>query len=169
MNFIAFLPMCFCCSDTGWCKLPCPQLCCWSTALCSSLLSHAGRISKTSIMAEGSNLTWCSVSSAVRKVSLSRQHTSSHQSPLLFTSDCFLLDRNQQHQAWSPSDSCPAPHRYLILYTRFTFAADGNLKSHSTGIWQHRAKVHTPLTQQIYVYKFILKLKCPKYKHPHHQ
>lgn len=28
-NFIAFLPMCFCCSDTGGCKLPCQQLCCW--------------------------------------------------------------------------------------------------------------------------------------------
>lgn len=117
-NFIVLLPMCFCCSDTGWCKLPYQLLCCWSTAHCSSLLSHAGRSSKTSIMAEGSNLTWCSVSSAVRKVSLSLQHTSSHQSPLIFTSDCFLLDRKQQHQAWSPSDSCPAPHKVLnTLYS----------------------------------------------------
>lgn len=30
-NFLALLPMCFCCSDTGWCKLLCQQLYCWST------------------------------------------------------------------------------------------------------------------------------------------
>lgn len=179
-NFLALLPMCFCCSDTGWCKLLCQQLYCWSMAHCSSLLSHAGRSSKTSIMAEGSSLTWCSVSSTVHKLSLSLQHISSHQFTPVHTSlllyspvTAFYWTENSSTRLGAHQTAALLLTRYLILDTQLTFAADVNLKSHSTGGKEFGSTLqkytHTPLTQQIYAYKFILKLKCPKYKYPHQQ
>lgn len=116
-NFIALLPMCFCCSDTGWCKLLCQQLYCWSMAHCSRLLSNAGRSSKTSIVTEGSlSPLVLGFLCSPQSVSLASTHQFTPVSSSYIHQ--WLLDRKQQHQAWSPSDSCPAPQKVLnTLYS----------------------------------------------------